>query len=336
MHQPVLLKETIALLDPKPGEFIIDGTIGSGGHAAKIFEKILPQGKLIGIDLDKDNLKKTESKILAEIKNEKDPPGSAAVKIKNNLILIQGNYADLPEILQSAELRGLNADKRGKRKVDGLLLDLGMSSEQIERSGRGFSFLRNEKLDMRYNHEAGSMNHEAWATAGEVINRLSEKELAEIFWKYGEERYSRRIAKGIVESRKRMAIKTTFDLVRIIRKSAPKSYEKGRIHPATRIFQALRIYINDELGNLERLLKNAPNILKSGGRAVIISFHSLEDRLVKNYFREMKKEGKAEILTKKPIMATREEVKLNPRSRSAKLRAIKFNYSTKFVDDRRP
>ncbi|MEK7549256.1 MAG: 16S rRNA (cytosine(1402)-N(4))-methyltransferase RsmH [Patescibacteria group bacterium] len=291
MHIPVLLKETIEFLNPQSGEFIVDATIGGGGHAAEVLKKIGDSGTLLGIDLDKEAIADCQSRF-ADYKN---------------VILVNGNYADLSEILKQKELP----------KADSLLIDLGFSSRQLEKSGRGFSFLKDEKLDMRYQQETENL------TAAEVINQYSEKELADIFWKYGEERNSRKIAKKIIEERKKKRILTTFNLIEIIKKAVPKNYEQGRIqriHPATKVFQALRIYVNDELGNLEKILKNMSKILK--GRAVIISFHSLEDRLVKNYFRNLNKEGKAEILTKKPIRPSEEEIRGNPRSRSAKLRAI--------------
>ena len=288
MHIPLLLKETIEFLNPQPGKFIIDATIGGGGHAAEILKKIGDSGMLLGIDWDKEAIADCQSRF-ADYKN---------------VILVNGNYADLPEILKQKELP----------KVDGIAVDLGFSSRQLEKSGRGFSFLKDEKLDMRYQQETENL------TAAEVINQYSEKELADIFWKYGEERNSRKIAKKIIEERKNKRILTTFDLIEIIRKAVPKNYEQGRINPSTKVFQALRIYVNDELGNLEKILKNMSKILK--GRAVIISFHSLEDRLVKNYFRNLSKENGAEILTKKPIRPSEEEIRGNPRSRSAKLRAI--------------
>ncbi len=285
-HIPVLLKETIEVLNPQPTEFFIDGTIGSGGHAMAILEKIGPKGKLLGIDWDRNAIANCE----VQMANRK------------NVILVQGNYADLPEILKQKKLG----------KADGLILDLGFSSESLE-SGRGFSFLKNESLDMRYDIKQG-------VTAAEIINSFNEKDLADIFWKYGEERFSRQIAKKIIQERKSKPIKTTFDLMEIIKKAVPRSYERGRLHPATRVFQALRIYVNNELENLEKLLKNIEKIVK--GRLAIISYHSLEDRLVKNYFREMARQGKAKILTKKPIRPTFEEIRQNPRARSAKLRAI--------------
>ena len=316
MHKSVLLKESIAILNPQPGELFIDGTIGSGGHSEAILEKIGSSGKLLGIDWDESNIKK-----LLEIKKLRD---------WDNVILINGNYADLPEILESLnplvggeKFKSLKNDE--DLRADGLIVDLGFSSEQIEHSKRGFSFMKDEPLIMRY--DTGIMNYESGIrnlTAAEVINSFNEKDLADIFWKYGEERFSRQIAKKIVEERKRGRILTTFELVEIIKKAVPKFYEKGRLHPATRVFQALRIYVNRELENLETLLKNLPKIFKLKGRVVIISFHSLEDRLVKNYFRQMAKEGYAEILTKKPITPTEEEIRNNPRSRSAKMRAIQI------------
>ena len=253
------------------------------------------------------------------------PAGGGKFKDCKNIILVNGNYADLPEILKENKLP----------KADGLLLDLGMSSDQLEHSGRGFSFLRDEPLIMTYRTNLANR----FLTAAEVVNSFSGKELADIFWEYGEERYSRQIAKNIVEERNPRAksaswligagqgkkrILTTFELVEIIKKAVPKNYEQGRIHPATKVFQALRIYVNGELDNLEKLLKNLTAVLKPNGRAVIISFHSLEDRLVKNNFRQMVKERKAEFLAKKPIRPSIEEIRNNLRARSAKMRAIKI------------
>ena len=198
-----------------------------------------------------------------------------------------------------------------------------MSSFHIDDAGRGFSFKRDEPLDMRYsqNFQFPISNFQNVFTAAEVINHFGEKELADIFWKYGEERFSRRIAKNIVETRKKKRIKTTLDLVDIIRRSVPGNYENGRIHCATRVFQSLRIAVNHELENLESALPQALDILDPSGILIIISFHSLEDRIVKNFFRENKNQGI--ILTKKPIIADVQEVRMNIRSRSAKLRAFK-------------
>ena len=309
-HIPVLLKEVIKILNPQPGEFFIDGTIGSGGHATAILEKISSKGKLLGVDWDREAIRRFKIKDL---------------RFKN-IILVHGNYADLPEILsaQNGSASGGKKNKLAKAdlsiplRASGLILDLGFSSEHLE-SGKGFSFAKNEPLDMRYNSEKD-------LTAGKIINSFSEKDLAEIFWKYGEERLSRKIAKKIIEERKKKPIKTTFNLVEVITNANPRM---TRIHPATRVFQALRIYVNDELGNLEKLLKNIDKIIQSKGRVAIISYHSLEDRLVKNCFRDLKNQGKAQILTKKPITPSKEEIINNPRSRSAKLRAIIYDhYST--------
>ncbi|OGG43056.1 16S rRNA (cytosine(1402)-N(4))-methyltransferase [Candidatus Jorgensenbacteria bacterium RIFCSPLOWO2_12_FULL_42_11] len=313
MHIPVLLKEATAVLNPKPGEFFIDGTVNGGGHAVAILEKISPAGKFLGIDWDENAIERLKIEGLKNCKNA---------------ILVQGNYADLPEILEKIR----KADPSIPLRANGLLLDLGMSSEQLEHSGRGFSFRKNEPLIMQYQSSSEIL------TAAEIINSFKEEELADIFFKYGEERFSRKIAKEIIKERQNKRILTTFELVEIIKKAAPKNYEKGRIHPATRIFQALRIYVNSELENLEKLLKNLDKIFpseanqplaeKPKGRVAIISFHSLEDRLVKNYFREMAKQGKAEILTKKPIRPTFQETQANPRARSAKMRAVKLRFNS--------
>lgn len=267
-HVPVLLNEVIQFLNPKPGEFFIDGTAGGGGHSRAIQEKIGPTGKLLAIDLEKTG----------------------------------ENYADLPEILKTKDLG----------KADGLLLDLGFSSEQIE-SGRGFSFQKDEPLFMTYDPKAEPLK--------EILRGLTEEKIFTIIKDFGEERYAREIAKEIYSQERRQPIETTSELVEAIKRAVPENYERGRINPATRTFMALRIYINHELENLEKALNNLEIILKSGARAVIISFHSLEDRMVKNYFRDSSKVGKMEVLTKKPITASRDEILSNPRSRSAKLRA---------------
>lgn len=279
MHVPVLLNEAIKALDPKPGEFFIDGTFGSGGHSQKILEKIGPRGKLLVVDWDEENL----------IKNK--------LPAAPNLIAINGNYANLPEILR----------KKKFPKADGLLLDLGFSSEQLENSGRGFSFKMDEPLIMTYSKESSPVY--------QLLRDLSEKELEEILRKFGEERFAKKIAATIYARQKsRQPIRTSKELADLVRQSVPKNYERGRMNPATRTFQALRIYANHELENLEALLKNLDKIVKRGGRIAIISFHSLEDRLVKNYFRKLK------IFSRKPITPTPEEILKNPRSRSAKLR----------------
>ena len=288
-HTPVLLNKVLELLAPMPGQFVIDGTMDGGGHAAPIIKRITPKGTFLGVDLDKEMIVEAKKKF----------SGDEGVDIN----LVESNYADIPKILKDKKL-GL---------ADGLLLDLGFSSSQLE-SGRGFSFRKDEPLLMTY----GSTG----PTAAEAVNGLSEKELADVFYTYGEERRSRQIAKRIVEARKKKRIMTTGELASVISGTVGKSYEGGRIDPSTRVFQALRIYVNKELENLAQVLTELESILRPGGIAAIISFHSLEDRLVKQAFRQMERDGVVEILTKKPITADLEEQRNNPRSRSAKLRAI--------------
>lgn len=268
MHFPVLQKEVIEYLDPNPNENFIDCTLNGAGHSRAILEKIKPNGKVLGIEWDKEICKK--------------------IKL-DNLIVVNDSYANLKNIAKDFS------------PVDGVLFDLGMSSWHLENSGRGFSFLKDEPLDMRY-----SLDNDL--TAEKIVNNYSLKEIETILREYGEERFAKNIAKLIVENR---PIKTTFQLKDIIR------IPKGKIHPATRTFQALRIAVNNELGNLEKALPQAEELLVSGGRLVMISFHSLEDRIVKNFF----KKSNLNILTKKPIKCSKQELKINPRSRSAKLRA---------------
>lgn len=287
-HVPVLLNEVVKVLDPKPGEFFIDGTIGGGGHAQEIAKRIAPGGTLLGIDRDLEALKRAREKFYPNVK----------------MFLVEGSYADIPEIIKQKKLG----------RADGLLLDLGFSTLQIEDARRGFSFMQDGPLDMRYGLEG--------ETAAEVVNSRSREELAEIFWKYGEEWQARKIADAIVKHRRKEKILTTGALKQAIEESVGRA--RGRIHPATKIFQALRIYVNHELENLQTILMRLDGVMASEGRATIISFHSLEDRIVKNNFRSLAKSGKAIQITKKPIVPTREAVLKNPRSRSAKLRAIKF------------
>lgn len=286
MHIPVLLHETIAALDLHPGDFAIDGTVDGGGHAAAILERIGDQGKLLGLDLDPELLAKCKARIAN----------------RPNVVLRQGNYVDLPEILTKENLR----------KADALLLDLGFSSEQMEREGRGLSFASDAPLAMTYDPAATPFY--------ETLRKLSEDEIAEILQELGEERYAKRIAKAICARERQKPILTTRELAELVAETVPKNYERGRLNPATRAFQAFRIYANDELGNLHHLLERLGDVLAPGGRIAIISFHSLEDRIVKNCFRDLSRDGKLEIITKKPITATEQELNLNPRARNAKLR----------------
>ena len=291
-HISVLLNEVMTALDPKPGQFFIDGTTDGGGHAAAVIERIGSTGIFLGLDWDRGMVERLKEKF-------KTAKGAVVVE--------HANYADAKDIVRRHKLP----------KADGLLLDLGFSSAQLE-DERGMSFQKDEPLDMRYDLTGDA------PTAADMVNGLPEQELADMIYQYGEERMSRRIAKRIVEERRKKKILSTRDLADIVVAAVGKGYEKGRIHPATRVFQALRIYVNRELENLEKILAECGDIVKSEGRVVIISFHSLEDRIVKNRFREMEKAGRGCILTKKPITATEAEIKQNPRSRSAKLRAFKM------------
>jgi 16S rRNA (cytosine1402-N4)-methyltransferase len=283
MHIPVLQKEALEYLDPKPNENFIDATIGEMGHTIAILEKNKPNGKVLGIDWDAEVIKK--------------------LKFQERIILVNDSYANLKEIVE----------KNNFNPVQGILLDLGMSSWHLEESGRGFTFMKNEPLDMRYQNKAQN-----YLTAEEIINKYPREEIERILKEYGEERFAKRIAERIIAERKIRPIKTTMQLVEILRRSIPV-YGHQKIHFATRTFQALRIAVNGELDNLKRVLPQVLEVLNKGGRIVVISFHSLEDRIVKEFFRNNKEVLK--ILTKKPITSTDEEIISNRRARSAKLRA---------------
>ena len=290
-HTPVLLHEVIEKLDPYVGEFVIDGTIGAGGHGRALIERISPDGRFLGVDWDRETAENARKNLSTDNLSK--------------FVVCEGNYADIPEILK--------AENPGKADI--LLLDLGFSSDQLG-NGRGFSFQKNEPLLMTYSDES--------TPAYAVLRQLKKRELAQVIRELSDERYAERIAEAIDEAEKKEPIKTTGELAEIIRGAVPQNYEMGRINPATRTFQAIRMFINDELGNLEAVLKNLKEIVGPGGRVGIISFHSKEDRLVKNYFRDMAHAGEAELITKKPIQATEEEIITNPKSRSAKLRVIKI------------
>lgn len=296
MHVPVLQKEVLKYLDPKPNENFIDCTIGEAGHTLAILEKNAPYGKVLGIDWDK-----------SQISCLRQNQGFKA-NLKNRLILISDNFVNLREIVEKTHFK----------RVSGILFDLGFSSWHLEASQKGFSFLRNEPLDMRYGQENP-------LTAEKILNYWSEIDIERILRDYGEEKFSERIAEEIIEARKVKSIKSTFQLIEIIKRTVPAWYQHRKNHYATKTFQALRIAVNDELNNLAKALPQAVEILNHDGRLVTISFHSLEDRIVKNFLREQAKEGLLKILTKKPIQPTKEEVINNPRSRSAKLRAAQKN-----------
>lgn len=282
VHLPVLSGPVLDYLDLRPGLVVVDGTVGAGGHARQIVERIQPGGRLIGLDRD--------PMMLAHAKPVLDWPGVA---------LLQASYAELGQVLCQL---GLTA-------ADRVLVDLGLSSDQLADPGRGFSFDADGPLDMRFDTSSGQ-------PAAQLVNRLPERELARIIYEYGEERHSRRIARRIVSER---PLQTARELADVVRRAVPPVKGRWRIHPATRVFQALRIAVNDELGALRNLLeRELPRSLRPGGRAVMISFHSLEDRLIKQAFRDR---SRWESLTRKPVMADPVEQAQNPRSRSAKLRA---------------
>ncbi len=287
-HIPVLLKEVLDGLALHPGDAVIDGTLGDGGHAEAILEVTAPDGRLLGIDLD--------------------PAARAAAaqrlsRFGTRVTIVAGSYA---------EMAALTAE-HGFRAVAGIVLDVGIRSEQLEESGRGFSFLRDEPLDMRFSPEAET-------TAATVVNGLSLEDLTQVLREYGEERHALAIAKAVVIARRKKRILTTGRLVEIIRDAVPAGYRRAPLHFATRTFQALRIAVNRELENLERGLGAAFPLLRPGGRLAVISFHSLEDRIVKRTFQQWSHDGRAAVITKRPIAPSSQETDTNPRSRSAKLR----------------
>lgn len=290
VHIPVLLQETLRDLAITPSDVVVDATAGGGGHSKHIGEHLGTDGVLIAIDQDEDALARVEDALR---------DASCTVHV------VQGNFSHIDSLVHTV----------GYQTVNKVLFDLGLSTNQLELSGRGFSFKRDEPLLM-------TMSKEGELTAFEIVNKYPEEELANLIYEFGEERYSRRIAKAIVEHRKEQVIGTTKKLVQIIEASVPHAYKTGRINPATRTFQALRIVANNEMESLKQGLRNAWSLLAKEGRLAVISFHSLEDRIVKQYFASLVREEEGELLFKKPITPTEEEIKNNPKSRSAKLRII--------------
>jgi 16S rRNA (cytosine1402-N4)-methyltransferase len=284
-HRPVLPRETTDLLDPKAGEVWVDATTGAGGHTRLIAERVGPTGRVIGLDQDPTMLERARGQL------EGLP-----------VTLVHANFDQLSAALANV----------GVREIDGLLADLGFASDQMDATDRGLSFQHDGPLDMRLDPTSGE-------TAADLIARLSEYDLANVFYEFGEERHSRRVARKIVEVRKQTTIRTTGQLADLVRSCVPR--ERGRnFDPATRVFQGLRIAVNDELGSLDRLLAQLPRVVKPGGRVGIISFHSLEDRRVKHAFQDR---TVWEPVTKKPVTAGDAEVRDNPRARSAKLRVAR-------------
>jgi len=290
IHKAVLKKEVLELLNPGQNENFVDCTIGEGGHSILILEKNKPDGRVLGIDLDHQQISASQW---------------LEVNFKDRIILANDSYTNLQEI----------AERNNFQPIDGILLDIGVSSAQLERAEKGFSFKLDQGLDMRYSDDAGHL------TAEKIVNEWPEERIVEILEEYGEEKFAGKIAKNIAEQRKQGRIKTTFQLIEIIKDATPSVYWRGKIHYATRTFQALRIAVNDELESLKRVLPQAISVLSPGGRLVIISFHSLEDRIVKDFFKKTAGKGIIKILTKKPLTASAQELRENPRSRSAKLRA---------------
>ena len=282
MHIPVLLKEVIEYLNVKPDSNYIDCTLNGGGHTREILKKT--NGKVLGIEIDPEIFEKIEKE-----------------KIER-LIPVNNSYVNIRE----------EAEKNNFNNIYGILFDIGMSSYHVDEAERGFSFNKDEPL---------IMNYSTGLTAEKILNEWKEEEIEKILKEYGEEDFSKKIAKKIVEKRKGGKIKSTLQLVSIIREATPEWYHHSKTHFATRTFQALRIKVNNELDNFREALPEALNLLEKEGRLVVISFHSLEDRIIKEFLKEKEKEGKVKIITKKPIVPTDEEIALNPRSRSSKLRA---------------
>jgi 16S rRNA (cytosine1402-N4)-methyltransferase len=296
IHETVLLKETVDGLNLKKGDIVFDGTLGGGGHSEYVAKTFGKDVKIVAVDRDREALNRAEARLKTA--------GA-------NYSLVLSDYRKIAEVLDSQKIE----------KVQGIILDLGLSSNQLDESGRGFSFKNNEPLFMTFAAPCDLPT----VTAETVVNQWGEETLADIIYGYADERYARRIAKKIVEAREEKEIKTTNDLVEIISEAVPAVYRRGKIHFATKTFQAIRIAVNDELGALREGLEKGFAKLSSGGRMSVISFHSGEDRIVKNYFRDKAKEKKAILINKKPIVASSEEISKNPRSRSAKLRIIEKN-----------
>ncbi len=288
-HVPVLLEDALEYLNVRPGGVVVDATLGLAGHSSAIARRLGGKGRLICFDRDPQAMELARAK-LDELKDELGD--------------------EMPEVVYEPRAFSEAASQIKAGSLDGLLADFGVSSLQLDEAHRGFSFRHEGPLDMRMDTRSGE-------TAEQVVNQEDENELADLIYEFGDERRSRRIARAIVRAR---PISTTAELARVISAAAP-SMKGDKIHPATKTFQALRIRVNDELGEIQRLLESAPSLLKRGGRLVLISFHSLEDRLVKDSFREAGRNKVFEVLTKKPVVAEEQEAMRNPRSRSAKLRA---------------
>lgn len=291
-HIPVLMNEVMTYLDPKPGETIVDATAGTAGHSEVIIDRIGAAGVLVDIDRDEESLAQARERLA----------GRQAVNH-----FVHGNFCDLDSILKELQID----------KIDGILFDLGISTFQLLNPERGFSFQEEGPLDMR-------LDRASYISAYDLINNLNEDEISSLLWSFGQERWHNRIAHRLVQARERHPIATTSELREIVMQSIPAQFRRHhyRTHPATRTFQAVRIAVNRELEVLESALSKAISVLAPGGRMCVISFHSLEDRIVKHYFRAVAAQGLVKVLTRKPVVPTEEEARSNPSSRSSKLRAV--------------
>ncbi|MFA4842642.1 MAG: 16S rRNA (cytosine(1402)-N(4))-methyltransferase RsmH, partial [Candidatus Omnitrophota bacterium] len=288
---PVMLQEVLAYLDLGPGKTVVDATVGTGGHAKEMLKQILPGGRLIGIDRDEESLKVAAERL---------------ADFKHNCNFVHANFSDIDKILEQLQIK----------KIDAILFDLGISSFQLTDPERGFSFQEEGPLDMR-------MDRTSFISAYDLVNNLNEDELSMMLRNFGQERWHNRIARHLVHERQRHPIGTTSELANIVERAIPSRfrYRYQRIHPATRTFQAVRIAVNRELEALERAIERAVKFLSPRGRMAVISFHSLEDRIVKHSFRRLASEGQLELLTPKPLETSLTEIEANPSSRSGKLRA---------------
>ncbi|MBI1909767.1 MAG: 16S rRNA (cytosine(1402)-N(4))-methyltransferase RsmH [Deltaproteobacteria bacterium] len=306
-HQPVLCEEVVSYLRVSGGQggspkIYVDGTVGEGGHAARILEASFPSGILIGLDRDEEAIRRVRERL-----NDLDKERS-----RQRIILMAESYSSLPLLLE----------KIGFTSVDGVVLDLGLSSRQLGEANRGFSFQKEGPLDMRFDNKTR-------LTAEQIINRWPENKIAECLNEFGEESWSKKIASVICQRRKKQKIQTTTELASLVRSAIPRQFRSRRIDPATKTFQALRITVNQELNELKLFLNSLETVLNDEGRAAVISYHSLEDRLVKNAFRAGAQRGLFSLITKKPVLPSEQERNSNPRARSAKLRVVEKRESLK-------
>ncbi|MFH1411138.1 MAG: 16S rRNA (cytosine(1402)-N(4))-methyltransferase RsmH [Candidatus Omnitrophota bacterium] len=288
MHCPVLVREIIGHLSLKPGDVIMDATLGGGGHSQEILKHVLPGGKIIAVDRDPDAIERSKVKFK---------------EVSGSMIFVNEDFRNIGSIIE----------KSGIKKVNGAVFDLGMSSFQVDEEERGFSFSKDGPLDMRYDRHKG-------ISASDVVNRFSRDEIADIIRSYGEERHARHLANIICSERQKKRIRTTKELSDLVTRAIGRRYTRQMMHPACRTFQALRIFVNDELDSEREALTEIFDHTEKQGRICVISFHSLEDRIAKHLFRDMERTGKVRIVTKRPIVPSEEEKRQNPRSRSAKLR----------------